>query len=100
MKGKKTSRCTREEKLSFESGTIFTFKLKLGLKHSALHWKPMWAESDGNRASPNSFYMLGKGQAEIRAKFQRVSKGSKVILHSELIQQPGLNRGFLMCLCT
>lgn len=46
-------------------------------------------------ALPNSFYMLGRGKkAEIRAKFQRVSKGSKVTLYSKFkIQQPGLNRG-------
>lgn len=37
-----------------------------------------------NRASRNSFYMLGRGKAETRAKFQRVSKGSEVALCSEL----------------
>lgn len=85
MKRKKASSCKREVKLNFERRTIFTFKLNLvGLKHSAFYWKPLCMECICNSASPNSFYMLGRGKAEIRAKFQRVSKESKVTLYSEL----------------
>lgn len=46
-------------------------------------WRPSWVECVYNRAAPNSFYMLGRGKAEVRAKFHRVSPGSRVTLDSE-----------------
>lgn len=85
MKRKKTSRCKREVKYFLRAESFFTLKVNCGFKkNSALFWKPLWVECVCNRAAPNSFYMLGRGKAEIGAKFQRVSKESKITLYSEV----------------
>lgn len=78
------SRHKKEVKLNFESRSFFTFKLNCRFKTFSLLLEIIVGGPVCNKTSPNSFYMLGRGKTEIRAKFQRVSKESKVILYTEL----------------